>query len=289
MLSLGAMLLAGSIVGSLSEVKGDEGEAYVVNVPVASVYADIYDDSERVTQVLCGDLVLVQGKKATRSLVKIVVPDQYRESYGYPGWIERRYLSKASFRNLNGLLVSEPVVFVYSSPNVKSSIIGKFFASSEINFDPKFRNNTFRAINMPGSGRLGYVLKSQTSLNSLPAEGRELIKSAWKFKGTPYLWGGLSASGIDCSGLVYVVCKMHGLLVPRDADQQFLVGRDVARDKLAPGDAVFFGKDCQHVAHVGFYLGDDYFLDASGRNGVNRSSMKDPKYIDCYLGAKRFY
>ncbi|MBQ7528700.1 C40 family peptidase [bacterium] len=289
LLSLNTLLLSGIVGSGSCDWVGDKEEVYVVSVPVASVYADIYDDSERVTQVLGGDVVIVKKRDAVRSLFKIIVPDQYRESYGYPGWMERRYLSKVASTNRNNIFVSEPVALVYSSPNIKSDTIGKFYAFSSLQCDLKFKHHSFCSIKMPGSGRVGYVLKSHVSRDYLPAKGKEIIKSAWKFKGTPYLWGGLSASGIDCSGFVYIVCKMHGLLVPRDADQQFLVGRDVARDELAPGDTVFFGKDYQNVGHVGFYLGDDYFLDASGRNGVNRSSLKDPKYIDCYLGAKRFY
>lgn len=111
----------------------------------------------------------------------------------------------------------------------------------------------------------------------------DLIATALPFLGTPYLWGGTSGLGIDCSGLVQQVYRLNGVGLDRDADQQALEGRPV--DTPAPGDLLFFG--APRVTHVALSLGGDEFIHAPMRGGfVERRSIgpdRTPVAIRRYL------
>jgi NlpC/P60 family/Bacterial dipeptidyl-peptidase Sh3 domain len=100
----------------------------------------------------------------------------------------------------------------------------------------------------------------------------EMILGALKsYLGTPYVWGGRSRAGIDCSGLVQVNFARHGIVLPRDADQQSNVGRLVAtrwmKEALLPGDLLFFLSSRRgNVSHVAVYLGDGQYIEAAGKD-----------------------
>src|SRR5690606_23920156 len=107
-----------------------------------------------------------------------------------------------------------------------------------------------------------------------------LVNTSFAFKGLPYLWGGTSFKGVDCSGFTKTVYFMNGLIIPRDASQQIHTGIlvDDKRNltKLQPGDLLFFGRAAtdstsEKVVHVGIWIGNNEFIHASGN--VHVSSM----------------
>lgn len=109
------------------------------------------------------------------------------------------------------------------------------------------------------------------------------VETALGYYGVPYLWGGESVRGFDCSGLVLYVFKQHGVNLPHYSGSQFLLGTKVAPADLQPGDAVFFGSP---VYHVGIYVGAGYFIHAP-RTGdfVKLSRLAERKD---YAGARRY-
>ncbi len=142
-------------------------------------------------------------------------------------------------------------------------------------------------------GKVGWIARSAlrslglTAVEVVPGEGNAgVVADAMRFLWVPYVRGGSSMKGTDCSGLVQVVFRKHGVKLPRTAKEQFLVGVPVFRQELRPGDRVFFSGSDGRINHVGIYIGDGRFIHASGRHGrVVISKLSE--YNDTYAGARR--
>ncbi len=110
----------------------------------------------------------------------------------------------------------------------------------------------------------------------------DIITTAYQFLGLPYLWGGRSTKGFDCSGFTQTVFKLNGIELPRDANMQVKIGHAVALDdslaNLKPGDLLFFGRDVDHIIHVGIYIGNSLFIHSDGMVRINSFNPKDENY-----------
>jgi len=112
----------------------------------------------------------------------------------------------------------------------------------------------------------------------LPApEGRSPVDLARQYLGAPYLWGGMTEAGIDCSGLVHMAYRRAGTLVPRDAWQQLEAGEPV--DEPEPGDLVLYGDPGKPADHVAFWLGDGQILHATGRDALGVVEEEEPNSL----------
>lgn len=113
---------------------------------------------------------------------------------------------------------------------------------------------------------------------SLPAaRDGDPVAEARSFLGTRYLWGGLTAAGIDCSGLVHMAYRRLGRLVPRDADQQEDAAREV--DEPRPGDLVTYGEPDGAADHVAFWLGEGRILHSTGRDDLGVVEELEPEQL----------
>jgi peptidoglycan DL-endopeptidase CwlO len=117
-----------------------------------------------------------------------------------------------------------------------------------------------------------------------PSRYGGVVGIAMQYLGVPYVWGGASPSGFDCSGFVMFVYAQMGVSLPHLAAAQFNYGTPVSRDQLEPGDLVFF----DGLGHMGIYIGGGQFIHAPHTGDVVKiSSMDDPWYAGTYVGARR--
>lgn len=154
-------------------------------------------------------------------------------------------------------------------------------------------------VNLP-DGREAWVLLDDVriygSAAAVAAERRpaeEIIALARQFMGVPYVWGGTTPLGFDCSGFTQFAFRLNGYTIPRDADQQYEVGTAIERQEdLRPGDLVFFETYAPGPSHVGIYIGDGQYINAR-RPGVSIDSFRpdSPQYNASlaarYIGARR--
>ena len=160
-----------------------------------------------------------------------------------------------------------------------------------------------RAKSLYASGRIGkyYIVKPESyalyKSGRSSSKGRgstylrnEIVKTAFQYIGTPYVWGGDTAAGFDCSGLTRAVYRLNGLSIPRVSGEQFRAGKPVRRDRLKKGDLVFFATaGGRRVSHVGIYVGDDTFLHAPRKGTTVRTDRLSNKYWSkVYLGARSY-
>jgi cell wall-associated NlpC family hydrolase len=150
------------------------------------------------------------------------------------------------------------------------------------------------------SGKTGYVPSKQLKIHngfqsiaigegsaeSISTETTEaIIAQAMKLVGVPYLWGGMSAKGVDCSGLVRISHIMNGILLPRNASQQVKCGERVELNNLQRGDLVFFGTPAtdekpMRITHVGIYLGENKIIHSSHRVRINSLIPGEEDYYE---------
>ncbi len=124
------------------------------------------------------------------------------------------------------------------------------------------------------------------------AREEDLVRTARRFIGSPYRWGGTSARrGFDCSGLAMTVYRLNGYELPRSAAAQHGAGTPVARRDVRPGDLVFFATGrTGRVSHVGIYTGGGNFIHAPGRGKTIRTAALDNSYFrPRYKGARRYF
>ena len=119
--------------------------------------------------------------------------------------------------------------------------------------------------------------------------GTRLLNIAMRFGGVPYVWGGETPAGFDCSGFVQYVFRQIGINLPRTADVQYELGRKVLQSELQPGDLVFFETYEPGASHNGIYVGDGNFIGANSGTGVAVASLASPYWSTRYLGARRLF
>jgi cell wall-associated NlpC family hydrolase len=137
----------------------------------------------------------------------------------------------------------------------------------------------------------GITVNGEAGLETYKALGvfskKAIVDTAEKYEGTPYVWGGDSPDGFDCSGyLKYIFDEGTGVQLKRTIDEMYAEGTKV--DAPAVGDIVFFDVEGNGPSHAGVYIGDNKFKHASSSDGVKTSELDSSYWKDKYVGAKRY-
>jgi len=232
--------------------------------------------AEMVSQALFGDTV--DPVAEVGEFLLVTTED------GYEGWARRRHISEqiGSENKLQPGIVSHPFAVVQQDLNCAESIITRLSIGSKLSVITQTSAWTEIWLNNAGKDGSGY-LKTEAVIEvpSLDSTVQDLPNRVGAYArsllGTPYLWGGTSAFGLDCSGFVQRVFGLCGVLLPRDAYQQAAVSYENAAIQVEPpyqmGDIVFFlGREDPRqrgVTHVGIALDKDRFIHAYGVAGVS--------------------
>lgn len=266
------ILLTMALLWGAIAVKAGDAEA-LVRVSVAPMRATASHSSEQVSQALMGTPVRIVDSGGGWSLC--VTPD------GYRGYIIDHSLARKTpeqmkrWRSASRVMVTAP--YELRAAGCAGSPVTDLVAGCILERDSD-------GLSTPDGRRLRHLpAGSVAPLEQLASGGFSpdaLPEFAALYVGSPYLWGGLSSKGMDCSGLVRMAYMAQGRLLSRDARDQILEGEAVDRDSLMAGDLIFFGNPSTgSVTHVGIYRGGGEYVHSSQLVRVNSLSEDSPLYL----------
>jgi cell wall-associated NlpC family hydrolase len=245
------------------------------NRNLSTTESRVWLDSHVQTQALYAQTVTVLARSGGWAKVAVRDEPDPQDPHGYPGWLPASQLR-------TGYDETGPSATVVARTAVLHLGSGRAIGLSYGTRLPVLRVEAGLALvrSPDGSG----TIDNAALAPSLHPSGASIVAQAKRFLGLRYLWGGLSAWGFDCSGLVWDVFRMHGMTIPRDADPQFRHGTPVARSALRPGDLVFYGTQ-RYVHHVAIYAGNGLMVEAPDSAHTVRVV---PVRAAGYAGARRY-
>ena len=272
----------------------------IVDLSVANLRTKPENQAEMASQALLGTPVKVLKRKRGWYLVQ--TPDKYISWTEDDGIYRVNLDTLAEWNSSDKIIYTKDFGFSYSMPDQNSQRVSDIVIGDILKYLGD--ENGFCKVTYP-DGRTAYIKADECKdfekwLSERNPTTDNIIKTAKTFMGIPYLWGGTSAKGMDCSGFTKTVFFLNGIVLPRDASQQVNIGEPVdTKDKLddlIPGDLLFFGKKGdadtkQKITHVAIYLGDGDFINAAGRIRIDSFSKDKPNYSayrdDSFVCAKR--
>lgn len=287
-----ALLLAATLTAPAAAPAPREA---VVVVAAENMYAAADESVEVVSQATLGQVVEVL--ETSGAFARVRTPDRY------DGWVSGSALAPYADPSLpryarrgRVVEVTSLMANVYREPDVTTArpkVEAPLATRLEVADDgPGERWITLR---LP-AGDTGYIQWGDVKAVD-PAAPRargsreQIVATALRFLGVPYLWGGMTFHGLDCSGFVSRVYHANGIDIPRDADQQFADPNalPVERGALLPGDLLFFGNDERTITHVGLFLDGGRFINATTHETpvVREDRLGDPHWSSIYQGARR--
>lgn len=248
----------------------------LVSLSVINLRKQPEQRSELVSQSILGTPVLIL--KSENSWLMIQTPDRYI------GWTEgssinlRNRVEMAKWKKADRVIFMKNSGWIYNSESADSGVIGDLVAGNIM--EKTGESKGYVSIALPDKRR-GYVnnrevMEFDLFRNKGKPDEEKVIQMASSLTGIPYLWGGTSTKGVDCSGFVQTVYFMNGLILMRDASLQVLHGKTVDFSDgfglLRKGDLLFFGSkenSISRATHVAIYTGENEYINSSGRVLIN--------------------
>jgi cell wall-associated NlpC family hydrolase len=290
----------------------------VIVVPVANMYSHPSDQSDVVSQAIYGSNVTLLTARG--EWCRIQTADHYR------GWVPSRHLRLVQVGA--GYATAGPTIRVeslfanvYREPDVtrhkpvitvpfgtllelipdetEAKVAAVKTAGSTEAGSKKTATNTaatnrrhdgWLQVRLPGK-TVAWIQSSDVVADPKPLSIPESLELAKRFLGLPYLWGGTSSFGFDCSGFTQMLLRSRGFNMPRDADQQAAWKglTAVERTDLQPGDLLFFGSSPRNITHTGMFIGDGQFIQATtnGRPVIQISRLDDQPWTRILVASRR--
>ena len=273
----------------------------VINLSVANIRSKPDHHEELATQSILGTPIKIL-KKGEDGYYLVQTPDNYISWLDDDGFTFMSETQWKEWKSSPKIIYTNEYGFSYTDADLNSQTVSDLVAGNLLKIMGE--DSDFYLVNYP-DGRIAYVKKDEAKLftewyNSLNPNGETILKTAYRFMGIPYLWGGTSTKGMDCSGFTKTVYYLNGIVLQRDASQQVNTGELVdTKDgwqNLQPGDLLFFGRKAdenrkERVTHVAIYIGDGDFIHAAGRVKINSFNPEKTYYSDYrksgFIRAKR--
>jgi len=277
---------------------GDKTHA-IINISVANLRSNPKHSAELATQATLGTPVKVLKKKGDWYYVQ--TPDKYL------AWVDAGGIELFTEQVIKNWESTAKIIYTktyghaYYGPD-KVEVVSDLVAGNVLEV-LKYADK-FYIVRFPDA-RQGYVAhedseKYEDWLAGLDNSSDALVDTSKRFMGVPYLWGGTSAKGMDCSGFTKTIYFLNGMIIPRDASQQVHTGKPIDDsgnfDSLEAGDLLFFGKKAtdsanEKVVHVGMWIGNNEFIHASDMvrvSSVDKEAANYDEYnVNRYLRTKR--
>lgn len=225
----------------------------ICNLAIVPVRSEPSDRSEIVTQLLFGEHIEILERQNQWARIKIQYDD-------YEGWVDSKQYQIISEANYN-LLSKEAII-------LNADLIDYITAQDNL------------LLPIPLGASLSFLNNSEINISNFDFEGTKtsgikpksaLINTAFMYLNAPYLWGGKTPFGIDCSGFTQMVYKLNGYKLHRDASQQAREGEPLSFiEESEAGDLAFFDNDEGNITHVGIIMDNNYIIHASGKVRIDR-------------------
>jgi len=294
-------LLSALVVLTILAVPGvfAKNSTHIVVVPVTNMYSGPSDQTDVVSQAIYGSNVTLLTARG--EWCKIQTADRYK------GWVPSRHLRLVQVGTgyaTSGTVVQVESLFanIYREPDVtrhKPVITIPFESRLEVIPDDASdaKNKSWKGghegwlrVRLPDK-RSAWIQSSDVISDPKPRSIPESIELAKRFVGIPYLWGGTSSFGFDCSGFTQMLVRARGITMPRDADKQAAWSGVLAveRKDLQPGDLLFFGASPRKIDHTGMYIGDGQFIQdtTNGHPVVQISRLDDEPWTHLLVASRR--